>query len=179
MSSSSTSVSYKELLNQVHTFIFDIDGVFTDGSVFIHPNGELIRTLNARDGYAVQLAVRRGYKVAIITGGKSEAVKASLGNLGISDIFLGSSNKLEVFERYIAQHNLDPKGILYMGDDIPDMKVMQHVGVPTCPSDAAEEIKAISCYVSSRAGGKGCVREIVEQVLKLHGHWLNGDAFHW
>lgn len=177
--SSTTEKSYKELLHSITTFVFDIDGVFTDSNVFIMPDGELVRRINSRDGYAVQLAVKNGYQIVVITGGKSEAVKKSLSNLGVHHVFLASSNKEEVFDAFVAEHNLSREEILYMGDDIPDYKVMLKSAVATCPADAAEEIKAICHYVTVKKGGEGCVREIIEQVMKLQGKWLKDDAFHW
>ena len=173
------AISYKELLHNINTLIFDVDGVFTDNSVYLFPGGEIVRKLNSRDAYAVQLAVKKGYRIAIITGGGSLVVKESLERLGVEKVFLNSSNKEEVYDRYLQKEQIQPDEVLYMGDDIPDYRVMHKSGVAACPSDAAEEIKSISDYVSNRKGGEGCVREIIEQVMKLQGKWLKDDAFEW
>ena len=166
--------NYKEIMRQIDTFVFDVDGVLTDGSVTIFPTGELVRTMNTKDGYALKVAVDLGYKVAIISGGTNEAVKLRLRGLGITDIYLGAHNKVEQFDEYIELYEIDPQRVLYMGDDIPDFPVMKRVGLPCCPQDAAPEIKAISKYISHKNGGKGAVRDVIEQVLKVHGKW-NGN----
>jgi 3-deoxy-D-manno-octulosonate 8-phosphate phosphatase (KDO 8-P phosphatase) len=171
--------SYKELLPTITTFIFDVDGVFTDGTVQILPNGELIRTFGVRDSYAVQYAVKKGYNIAIITGGNSMAVKESLGRLGVDDVFLSSKNKLKVFENYLSEKGIKQEEVLYMGDDIPDYDVMKRSGVSACPADAAVEIKSISRYISNKNGGKGCVRDIIEQTLRVQGKWFDYDALEW
>lgn len=171
--------NYKEKLNHVNTFIFDVDGVLTDGSILLIPGEQPIRKFNSKDGYALQLAVKKGYRIAVITGGSSLSVKERLGQLGIKDVFLKSSYKKEVLEDYIKTHNLNTEEILYMGDDIPDYEVMQMVGVACSPSDAAPEIKAISDYVSLKLGGNGCVRDVIEQTLKVKHEWMNGDEMSW
>lgn len=163
--------NFKTKLTRVKTFVFDVDGVLTDGSISLLPNGEQIRTMNTKDGYALQLAIKRGYKILIITGGKSESVRIRLNSLGITDVHLGVSDKLNVFKEYIEIHRLNAEDILYMGDDIPDYEVMQRVGIPTCPLDSAPEIKDLCIYVSDKKGGKGCVRDIIEQVMKVQGTW--------
>ena len=166
--------SYKEIMPQINTFIFDVDGVLTDGVVTITSNGELIRNMHTKDGYALKIAVDAGYNVCIITGGNNEGVRVRLSGLGIKDIYLGAHNKLNCFYEYIENHNLKPENILYMGDDIPDFPVMKKVGLPCCPKDAVPEIQDISTYVSQKKGGKGCVRDVIEQVLKVQGKW-NGQ----
>jgi 3-deoxy-D-manno-octulosonate 8-phosphate phosphatase (KDO 8-P phosphatase) len=171
--------NFKEKLQGVKAFIFDVDGVFTNSNVYLHPNGDLLRSMNIKDGYAVQYAVKKGYPIAIITGGRSESVKTRFKNLGVTDIYLGSSDKKEAFEDFIYKYDISPGEILYMGDDLPDFEVMKTVGTPTCPADAVEEIKAISVYISDRAGGQGCIRDVIEQVLKLQGKWLDVDAYQW
>ena len=163
--------SYKELLNDITTFIFDVDGVLTDSSVHISDTGEMLRIMNIRDGYAMKAALESGYNVCIISGGKNEGVRIRLRNLGIHDIHLGSSNKVETFKEYIDLYGIKPENVLYMGDDIPDYHVMKLVGLATCPQDAVAEIKAISNYISHKNGGKGAVREIIEQVMKVQGKW--------
>ena len=164
-------ISYKELMPQISTFIFDVDGVLTDGSVYVHTNGELVRKMNIKDGYALKSAVDAGFKVCIISGGSNEGVRTRLKGLGITDIFLGAHNKIEQYEELLKKYNLNPENILYMGDDIPDYPVMKMVGLPCCPGDAAQEIQQVSKYVSQKDGGKGCVRDVIEQVLKVQGKW--------
>ena len=169
--------NYKELLNHVTTFIFDVDGVLTDGGVLMIPDHQPIRRFSSRDGYALQLAVKKGYRIAIITGGSSVAVRERLNQLGIEDVFLSVGNKKEVLESYMIANQLKAEEIMYMGDDIPDYEVMQTVGVACAPADAAPEIKAISNYISIKDGGMGCVRDVIEQTLKVQHNWMkNGDG---
>ncbi|MFZ4427330.1 MAG: KdsC family phosphatase [Saprospiraceae bacterium] len=164
-------MGYLELFRQVHTFIFDVDGVFTNNQMLVTDNGGFLRQMNVRDGYAVKIAVEQGYRVCIITGGKSEGVKNRFIDLGVTDIYLNRRHKMEAFEELVDLYDLDPQGILYMGDDLPDYPVMRKVGVPTCPFDAARELVPIAVYVSPLKGGQGCVRDVIEQVLTLHGKW--------
>lgn len=171
--------NYKELLQNITTFVFDYDGVLTEGIVMLTEKGEPLRSANVRDGYALQLAVKKGYRIAVISGGKSPSMAHRLSSLGITDVFLGVEHKIEVFEKYLSDNNIDPEEVVYMGDDIPDFHVMKRAAVPACPADAAEEIRAISKYISHYDGGKGCVRDIIEQVLKLQKKWMNDDAFKW
>lgn len=171
--------NFKEQLHSTKAFAFDVDGVFSDSIVLLHPNGDLMRTMNIKDGYAVQLAVKKKYPVAIITGGFSESVKTRFLNLGVTDVYLKSQNKLNDLTDFCSKYNLKFDEVLYMGDDMPDYEVMKIVGFPVCPSDAAYEIQEISKYISSKKGGRGCVRDVIEQVLKLHGKWMDGDAFQW
>ncbi len=171
--------NYKELLKHIKAFIFDYDGVLTDGTVILLEEGEPLRTANVRDGYALQLAVKKGYHVAIISGGRSKSMHNRFRLLNVKDVFLGVEHKLMVFEQYLADNNLQPENVLYMGDDIPDFHAMKKAGVAACPADAAEEIKAISHYISHHNGGRGCARDVIEQVLKLQGRWLDDDAFSW
>ena len=163
--------SYKEILNDITTFIFDVDGVLTDSSVHITPTGEMLRIMNIRDGFAMKAALESGYNVCIISGGNNEGVRIRLRNLGIHDNHLASPNKVETFKEYIELYQIKPEQVLYMGDDIPDYHVMQLVGLPTCPQDASPEIKAISKYVSHKNGGKGAVRDVIEQAMKVQGKW--------
>ena len=171
--------NYKEKLQAISTFIFDYDGVLTDGKVLVINEKEQLRTSNVKDGYALQYAVKKGYRIAVISGGNSVSIAERMESLGITDVFLGVQNKLETFNNYLGENNLDKTQILYMGDDIPDYQVMISVGVATCPSDAAMEIKAIADYISDAKGGEGCVRDIIEQVLRLHDQWFHKEAFHW
>ena len=163
--------NYKEIMPEITTFIFDVDGVLTDGTVTVFPNGELIRTMNIKDGYALKVAIDMGYRVCIISGGTNEAVKLRLKALGVTDVYLGAHNKIEFFTEYLERHKIDPKEVLYMGDDIPDLPVMLRSGLATCPKDAVQEIRNISLYVSQKNGGKGCVRDVIEQVLKVQDKW--------
>lgn len=163
--------SYKELLNNITTFIFDVDGVLTDSSVHITQTGEMLRIMNIRDGFAMKAAIESGYNVCIISGGTNEGVRIRLRNLGITDIHLASPDKVETFKEYTELFTINPEHVLYMGDDIPDYHVMQLVGLPACPQDASAEIKAISKYISHKKGGKGAVREVIEQVMKVQGKW--------
>lgn len=159
------------LLKKVKLFVFDVDGVLTDGSIILLDNGEQARQMNIKDGYALQLAIKRGYEILIISGGNSNAVKIRLQNLGIQQIFLGVADKKDLLLNFITQHNFKVEEVLYMGDDIPDMLPMQQVGVSCAPADAVAEIKSIAHYISPVLGGKGCVRDVIEKVLKLNGHW--------
>ena len=164
--------SYKEIMNDITTFIFDVDGVLTDSSVFVTNEGEMLRTMNIRDGYAMKAAVESGYNVCIISGGSNEGVRVRLRNLGIKDIYLGTPDKVETFNEYMDLYQIKPDQVLYMGDDIPDYHVMKLVGLPSCPQDASPEIKAISGYISHKNGGKGAARDVIEQVMKTQGKWM-------
>lgn len=162
-----------EKFNDVDTFIFDVDGVFTDSNVMVLESGKLLRRMNTRDGYAVKMALAAGYRIAIITGGKSEGVKIRLANLGIpaTDIYLGVSDKLEKYEEIIHTYDLEEENIMYMGDDLPDYPVMRRVGFPVCPADACPEIRQLAQYISPLDGGGGCVRDVIERTLKIAGKW--------
>ena len=165
--------SYKEVMNDIKAFIFDIDGVLTDGTVHIAEDGQLLRQMNIKDGYAMKVAIDKGYPVCIISGGSNEGVRIRLQNLGIKDIYIATPDKVEKFHEICDAYQLKPEEILYMGDDIPDYLVMQKVGLPTCPQDAVQEIKGISKYISHANGGKGAVRDVIEQVLKVQGKWMD------
>jgi len=163
--------SYKEIMNHITTFIFDVDGVLTDSSVHITSTGEMLRVMNIRDGFAMKAAIESGYNVCVISGGSNEGVRIRLRNLGITDIHLATPDKVETFKEYTELYTIKPEEVLYMGDDIPDYHVMKLVGLPACPQDASSEIKAISKYISHKNGGKGAVREVIEQVMKVQGKW--------
>lgn len=171
-------MTYKERLNHITTFIFDIDGVLTNGDVTIYKD-EVVRTLNSRDGYAMQLAAKMGFSVFIISGGSSEPVKSRLLDLGVTEVYLRAYNKIEVYNSLLEKYNLEDTNILYMGDDIPDFKVMQRVGCATCPQDAAIEIKEIAHYQSPFNGGRLAVRDVIEQTLRVQGKWMTEEAFQW
>lgn len=160
-----------EAFKDIKTFIFDVDGVLTDSSVLVLEDGKLLRKMSIRDGYAIKKAVKKGYKVCIITGGKSEGVKIRLQGLGVTDIYLGASEKEEYYEEYINMYDLNPDQIIYMGDDVPDLAVMRRVGLPVCPHNAAPEILSVAKYISPLKGGEGCARDVIEKVLRLNGHW--------
>lgn len=164
---------FLQKLKDITSLIFDVDGVLTNGDIIASDSGEFLRTFNIKDGYALQLAVKRGYLICIISGGRGLAMQRRFEGLGITEIFLGVSDKVEVFNSLLAKHNITANEVLYMGDDIPDLKVMQLVGLPTCPSDAVPEIKAISEYVSPYSGGKTAVRDIIEKVLKVQQKWFD------
>jgi 3-deoxy-D-manno-octulosonate 8-phosphate phosphatase (KDO 8-P phosphatase) len=166
------AINFKTKLKTVKTFIFDVDGVLTDNTVTLLPDGEQVRSMNIKDGFALQLAIKKGYKIAIISGGKSEMVRKRLNGLGIFDVYLGASDKIEQFNEYILTYDINPEEILYMGDDVPDYDVMKRIGVPTCPNDAVQEIKGICIYISDKKGGEGCVRDVIEQVMKVQGTWM-------
>ncbi len=162
-----------ERFGEIDTFIFDVDGVLTNSELIILENGNLLRKMNVRDGYAMKRAIKMGYKVCIITGGNSSGVVQRLKGLGIEDIYSNVQNKLDKYEDYIHAYEIDPAKVLYMGDDIPDYEVMRKVALPCCPNDAAREIISISLYVSPIKGGNGCVRDVIEKVLRLKGDWLD------
>lgn len=168
--------SYKEYLKQINTIVFDVDGVLTDGSILVTTTGEMLRRMHTKDGFALKTAFEQGLHVCIISGGTNLGVQRRLEGLGLTDIYLGASQKKEVLASYIKERNLQWKNVLFMGDDIPDLSVMKAVGLPCCPQDAVAEIKEISSYVSHNKGGEGCVRDIIEQVLKVQGKWLNNEA---
>ena len=167
-------------LEKIKAFAFDVDGVLSADSVPLHPSGEPMRVVNIKDGYALQLAVKLGYQVAIITGGQTEAVRKRFEGLGIQNVYMGVAVKIRTYEEWITACNLKDEEVMYMGDDIPDYEVMQKVGLPVCPADAAPEIKSCSLYISPYCGGMGCGRDIIEQILRAQGHWMkNEKAFGW
>lgn len=171
--------NYKERLIDITTFVFDYDGVFSDGVVYILENGEMIRSTHSRDGYALQLALKKGYRICVITGAYSNGIVERFKKIGIEDVFIGADDKLKVFDEYCRKHALKQEEVLVMGDDIPDYKMIQRAWVSCCPSDAAWEIRSSVDYISIYPGGRGCVRDIIEQVMRLQGKWMNNDAFHW
>jgi len=160
-----------ELFKKITTFVFDVDGVLTDGTVLLLENGLQARTMNIKDGLALQMAVKNGYRVIIISGGTSEPVIRRLQYLGLEEVHLGLKDKLKFFEGVKEQHRINWDEIIYMGDDLPDIPVLEKVGLSCCPADAVAEVKAVSKYISPVEGGKGAVRDVIEKVLKLNGHW--------
>ena len=166
--------NFKQKLTRVKTLLFDVDGVLTNGQVFLMESGEVLRNLNSKDGFALRLAAKKGYRIAVITAGSSQMVKKTLESFGVQDVFLSQHDKLQCYKDYINEHNLNEEEILYMGDDLPDYEVMQRVGLATCPNNSAHEIKEICIYISSKNGGEGCVRDIIEQVMRSQGTWEIG-----
>lgn len=165
---------FKDNLRKIKAFAFDVDGVFS-GNVILDPSGELLRTMNIKDGYAVQLAIKRGYPIAIITGGNSQAIKVRFESLGVNDVYLKSQYKMDDFKEFLLRYELTPEQVLYMGDDIPDIEIMRIAGIPSCPADAVEEVKAVAMYISPKGAGKGCVRDVIEQVLKVQQNWVDAN----
>ncbi len=163
--------NYKEILGDITTFVFDVDGVFTDGTVLVTTSGEMLRKMSVKDGYALKTAIQKGYNVCIISGGTNQGVKKRLQGLGVTDIYLGAHLKEVPLEEYLDIYNIDPSQVLYMGDDLPDIPPMKMVALATAPQNAVQEVKAIVDYVSHKTGGDGCVRDIIEQVLKVRGDW--------
>jgi 3-deoxy-D-manno-octulosonate 8-phosphate phosphatase (KDO 8-P phosphatase) len=171
--------NFKEDLIKVKAFIFDIDGVLSTQTIPLNVFGVPNRTVNLRDGYAIQLAVRKGYRVGVISGSRSKEYQKRLKSLGVTDIYLNSKSKLTHFNAFLKKYNLSKSDVLFMGDDIPDFEVMKEAGLPVCPSDADSEIRQVASYVSDKKGGEGCVRDVIEQVLRLHNKWMDTDAFTW
>ena len=168
---------YKKKLKNIKAFVFDVDGVLTNGDLYILPDGKFMRKMNAKDGYAIKLAIHHGYKIAIITGGREENIKTRLKNLGVHEVILKSHNKLPDMKKIIKRHKLKKEEVLYMGDDIPDLEVLRYIGFSTCPSDSVQEVKQNCNYISNRKGGEGCVRDVIEQTLKVVEKWdLNGTV---
>ncbi len=163
--------SYKEYLSNITTFVFDVDGVFTDGTVLITTKGEMLRKMSVKDGFALKTAIVKGYNVCIISGGTNEGVRERLKGLGVTDIYMGAHHKIEPMVAYLDIQKIKLESVLYMGDDLPDVPPMQLVGLSTCPQDAVPEVKAIAKYISHKSGGNGCVRDVIEQVLKVRGDW--------
>lgn len=167
-------------LKKIKAIIFDVDGVLSAATIQIGPDGQPLRTANIKDGYAMHLAVQEGLLLGIITGGKVESVRTRYESLGLQEVHLACSVKMKTYEAILAKYNLRDEEVLYMGDDIPDYEVMQRCGCPCCPADAADEIRAISLYISHKAGGEGCARDVIEQVLRVQGLWMSdAKAFGW
>jgi 3-deoxy-D-manno-octulosonate 8-phosphate phosphatase (KDO 8-P phosphatase) len=167
-------------LTKIKAFVFDVDGVLSGETIPLHPDGDPMRTVNIKDGYALQLAVKKGFHVGIITGGTTEAVRIRFSRLGITHIYMGSAVKIKDFRDFMTQTGLSNPEVLYAGDDIPDYEVMTAAGLPVAPADAAPEIKQIARYISPCRGGEGLARDVIEQTLKAQGLWMTGDeAFGW
>jgi len=168
-----------EKLKSVSTFIFDIDGVLTAGNVLVTEEGHMLRTVNIKDGYALQHAVKQGYNIAIISGGSSEGMLQRFRGLGIKEIYLGQKNKVAAFEKVCLDFGVTADDVAYMGDDMPDFPVLKLAGLPCCPADAAEDIKEICKYVSPVNGGLGCARELLERAMKIQNNWWNEETHTW
>lgn len=171
--------NFKEELKKVRAFVFDMDGVIASHTLFLDTSGTPLRTINVKDGLAIHIAVRRGYPVAVISGGRSYAMRRRMKRLGVHSVYFGARDKKIPLKQFLGQQGLSPEHVLYMGDDIPDLEAMGTVGFPTCPGDAVTEVKQLSRYISPYSGGDGCVRDIIEQVLRLHGQWSDGTSFNW
>lgn len=163
--------NYKELLNQIRCFVFDVDGVLTNGTLLVAADGEFLRMMNIKDGYAIQHAVKNGFHVAVISGGHSSGVPVRLKRLGVEHVYMGVENKKEKLKDLLGELKMDAAHVLYMGDDIPDIDVMKSCGLAACPYDAVPEVRSISHFISPIKGGEGCVRDVIEQVMKVNGKW--------
>lgn len=167
-------------LTKIKGVVFDVDGVLSPSTIPMTQQGDPQRMINIKDGYALQLAAKSGIKMAILSGGKADAIRLRYQSLGLRDIFMGVPHKLPVMEQWLKDNDLEPAEVAYVGDDIPDLKVLRHVGLPCCPHDACAEVKETCTYISRFDGGYGCVRDILEQILKAHGLWLRDQtAFGW
>ena len=168
-----------DAMMRIKAFAFDIDGVLTSGSVLVTEEGYMLRSVHIKDGYALQHAVKCGYPVAIISGGKSEGMRSRFAGLGITDIWLGQAHKTDAFSAFLQKHGLDPQDVLYMGDDMPDLPLLQLAGIAACPADAATDIRSVCTWIAAAAGGQGCAREVIEKILKLQQTWWNGESHRW
>ncbi|NQU84631.1 MAG: HAD hydrolase family protein [Mariniphaga sp.] len=169
---------FKEELKQVKAFIFDVDGVLSMDTTPLNKEGDLVRTANVKDGFAIRNALMNNFEVAIITGGFVERVKLRYQKLGVKYYYENIRDKMECLKDFLEKTNIEPKNILYMGDDLVDYEIMKNIGIPTCPVDAVTEIKEISKYISDKKGGEGCVRDVIEQVMRAHGNWMDSDAYY-
>lgn len=167
-------------LTKIKAIVFDIDGVLSAETITLSADGEPLRTVNIKDGYAIQLAMKLGLRIAIMTGAKTQAVCLRYQSLGVEDIHIGCAVKIKTYDGFLAKYGLADEEVMYMGDDIPDLEIMRRVGCPVCPNDACPEVKEVSCYVSHLRGGYGCGRDVIEQTLRAQGKWvMNEKAFGW
>jgi 3-deoxy-D-manno-octulosonate 8-phosphate phosphatase (KDO 8-P phosphatase) len=167
-------------LTKIRAIIFDIDGVLSAETITLSAEGEPLRTVNIKDGYAIQLAMKLGLRIAIMTGAKTQAVRRRYEGLGVEDIYIGCAVKIKTYDEFLAKYNLTDDEVMYMGDDIPDLEIMRRVGCPVCPKDACPEIRESSCYISHLCGGYGCGRDVIEQTLRAQGKWVMDEkAFGW
>ena len=172
-------MNYKTKLANIEVFAFDYDGVFTDGTVLLMPDGSEVRQASTRDGFAVQWAVKQGLKLALLTGGSEKAVATRMVKLGVEEVHLGCEDKLESLKALCEKLQIPLDKVAYMGDDIPDIVAMREVGLAACPEDAVEEVRNIAHYISPKGGGKGCVRDLLEQAMRLKGVWYSENAHKW
>jgi 3-deoxy-D-manno-octulosonate 8-phosphate phosphatase (KDO 8-P phosphatase) len=170
-----STTMFLEKLKHIKAFVLDVDGVMTNGMLLVTESGEFLRQFNIKDGYALQLAVKRGFKIAVVSGARSKGVEHRLRGLGINDIYLGLDSKTAAYNEFIEKNGLMPQQVLFMGDDIPDLELMRMAGLAVCPADAVEEIKAVAHYISPKNGGDSCVRDIIEKVLKIQNLWISAD----
>ena len=167
---------YKKKLKQIKAIVLDVDGVLTNGGLIIYPDGKFLRQMNAKDGYAIKLAIKHDLVIGVITGGREQNIKSRLENLGVKEVFLGAHNKLPILKQFLKKHNINKEDVMYMGDDIPDLEVLKYVGFSCCPSDASHDIQKICDYISIKKGGEGCVRDVIEQTLRVTDKWdLDGN----
>ena len=167
-------------LTKIRTIVFDLDGVLSASTILLDADGTPLRTVNIKDGYAIQLAMKMGLRIAILSGCRIEAVRQRYEGLGMEDIFLGASVKIQVYDEYLAKYGYDDSEVMFVGDDIPDLEVMRRAGCAVCPKDACTEVKEVSCYISQYDGGYGCGRDVIEQTLRAQGKWLMDEkAFGW
>tara|TARA_A100001037_G_scaffold223200_1_gene201084 strand:+ start:256 stop:759 length:504 start_codon:yes stop_codon:yes gene_type:complete len=164
--------NYKKSLKDITTFILDVDGVMTNGKIIYTHDGKIDRQFQAKDGYAIKHAISKGYNFVIISGGTQNNIKKRLKSLGVEDVFISAFDKLKIFNDYITKKNISPDNILYMGDDNPDIEVLKIVKISTCPSDASIDVKEVCDYISDKKGGEGCVRDVIEQVMRVHNKWI-------
>ena len=167
-------------LSRIRAIIFDVDGVLSAETITLSSEGEPLRTVNIKDGYAIQLAVKMGLRIVIMTGANTEAVRLRYERLGVKDIFMGCAVKVKSYDEFLAANGLSDAEVMYMGDDIPDLEIMRRVGCPVCPADACVEVQEASLYISHLRGGYGCGRDVIEQTLRAQDKWLkNENAFGW
>lgn len=167
--------NFKEDVAKIRAFVFDVDGVFTDGMITVTPENQFVRTYNAKDGFAMKTLTSKGYDVAIISGGRGDSLFNRFRALGVEDIYIDCFDKLPALKEFMQKRGLKPEEVLFMGDDIPDIPPMRYVGLPVCPADAAVDVKRNSRYISGYAGGEGCVRDMIEQVLRARNDWFTDD----
>jgi 3-deoxy-D-manno-octulosonate 8-phosphate phosphatase (KDO 8-P phosphatase) len=167
-------------LQEIRAIIFDVDGVLSAETITLDSDGEPLRTVNIKDGYAIQLAMKMGLRIVILTGATTEAVRLRYSRLGVKDIYMGCAVKIKTYDEFLRCYGLTDGEIMYMGDDIPDLEIMRRVGCPVCPADACAEVRETSIYISQHRGGYGCGRDVIEQTLRAQGHWLSNEkAFGW
>ena len=167
-------------LTKIRAIIFDVDGVLSAETITLSASGDPLRTVNIKDGYAIQLAIKMGLRIAIMTGANTESVRLRYERLGMQDLYLGCSVKIKTYDEFLQKYGLTDDEVMYMGDDIPDLEIMRRVGCPVCPKDACAEVQEASVYISHLKGGYGCGRDVIEQTLRAQGLWLkNEKAFGW